>query len=283
MNEILKSFDLSAKVAAITGAGGGLCGAMAEALGQMGVSVAVLDIAADKAEARAQSLRNAGGTAAAVPCDVLDTSQIKRAYDTVCGLWGPPDFLVNGAGGNDARGSTGQEFQEPGPLPERTEHSFFDLDPAGFSQVFNLNFFSTFLVTQVFSRGMVSKRAGSIVNISSMSAFRPLTKVGPYSAAKASVSNFTQWLAVHLAKTGVRVNALAPGFFLTEQLRFLHFDPKTGEPTPRAKKVIEHTPLGRYGAPEDLVGTLVWLLSDASRFVTGAVIPVDGGFSCYSI
>ena len=283
MNEILKRFDLSGKIAAITGAGGALCGTMAEALGQMGVSVAVLDIAPDKAEARAQSIRTAGGAATAVSCDVSDPSQVKRSYEAVCELWGPPDILINGAGGNDPRGSTTHEFHEPGRQADHAEQSFFDLDPAAFTQVFNLNFFGTFLATQAFSRGMVSKGAGSIVNVSSMSAFRPLTKVGPYSAAKASVSNFTQWLAVHLAKTGVRVNALAPGFFLTEQLRFLHFNPTTGEPTPRAKKVIEHTPLGRYGEPDDLIGTLVWLLSDASKFVTGAVIPVDGGFSCYAI
>jgi len=283
LNEILKRFDLSGKTAAITGGGGELCGHMADALGRMGVSVAILDIAPDKAEARAQSVLKAGGTATAIPCDVLDASQVKNAYDAVCRLWGAPDILINGAGGNDPRGSTSAEFQDPGPPSEGPGQSFFDLDPAAFRQVFDLNFFSTFLVTQAFSRGMVSKGAGSIVNISSMSAFRPLTKVGAYSAAKASVSNFTQWLAVHFAHTGVRVNALAPGFFLTEQLRFLHFDPKTGEPTPRAKTVMAHTPLGRYGEPDDLIGALVWLLSDAARFVTGAVVPIDGGFSCYAI
>jgi NAD(P)-dependent dehydrogenase (short-subunit alcohol dehydrogenase family) len=256
---------------------------MARALGGMGVSVAVLDIAMDKAEECAASICAAGGTASAVCCDVLDISKVKQGYDAVCQLWRPPDILINGAGGNDPRGSTSSEFHEVGHVSASDGQSFFDLDPAAFRQVFDLNFFSTFLVTQVFSQGMVAKGTGSIVNISSMSASRPLTKVGPYSAAKASVSNFTQWLAVHLAHMGVRVNALAPGFFLTEQLRFLHFDPETGQPTLRARKVIEHTPLGRYGEPDDLIGTLVWLLSDASRFVTGAVVPVDGGFSCYAI
>jgi NAD(P)-dependent dehydrogenase (short-subunit alcohol dehydrogenase family) len=283
MNEILRRFDLNGKVAVITGGGGALCGAMAQALGQMGVSVAVLDIALDQAQARADSILKAGGTAAALRCDVLDAAEVKQSCDTVNRRWGPPDFLVNGAGGNDPRASTATEFQDPARVSAGGDQSFFDLDPAAFRQVFDLNFFGTFLVTQAFSRGMVAKGRGSIVNISSMSAFRPLTKVGAYSAAKASVSNFTQWLAVHFSRTGVRVNALAPGFFLTEQLKFLHFDPQTGEPSSRAKQVLAHTPLGRYGEPDDLLGALVWLLSDASRFVTGAVIPVDGGFSCYAI
>jgi NAD(P)-dependent dehydrogenase (short-subunit alcohol dehydrogenase family) len=256
---------------------------MAKALGSMSVSVALLDIRLDQAEARAQSIRQNGGKVAAFECDVLNRQQVQKVYDDICKLWGPPECLVNGAGGNDPRGSTAKEFQDPLGGAVRVEQSFFDLDPGGVRQVFDLNFFGTFLVTQIFSRGMVSKGKGSIVNISSMSSFRPLTKVGPYSAAKAAVSNFTQWLAVHLSRTGVRVNALAPGFFLTEQLKFLHFDDKTGEPTPRAKQVIAHTPMQRYGEPDDLIGTLVWLLSDASNFVTGAVVPVDGGFSCYAI
>jgi NAD(P)-dependent dehydrogenase (short-subunit alcohol dehydrogenase family) len=282
MDEILRRFDLSGKVAAITGGGGELCGTMAEALGRMGVSVAVLDIQLEKAEARAQSVRKAGGAAVAFRCDVIDVAEVKQCYETVSRLWGPPDFLVNGAGGNDPRGSTAEEFQDAVPSSGSAQ-SFFDLDPAGFRHVFDLNFFGTFLVTQAFSRGMVAKGRGAIVNISSLSAFKPLTKVAAYSAAKASVSNFTQWLAVHFSHTGVRVNALAPGFFLTEQLRFLHFDQKTGQPSPRAQKVIAHTPMGRYGDPDDLIGALIWLLSDGSKFVTGAVVPVDGGFSCYSI
>jgi NAD(P)-dependent dehydrogenase (short-subunit alcohol dehydrogenase family) len=161
--------------------------------------------------------------------------------------------------------------------------SFFDLDPAGFRQVFDLNFMSAFLVTQAFCRGMVEKGRGSIVNISSMNAFTPLTKIPAYSAAKAALSNFTRWLAVHFSRTGVRVNALAPGFFMTEQMKFLNIDQKTGELLPRAHKIIAHTPMGRFGQPDDLIGTLVWLLSDASSFVTGVVVPIDGGFSSYSI
>lgn len=282
-NAILKRFDLGGKTAAVTGGGGDLCGHMVEVLGAMGVKVAVLDISLEKAEARAQSVSRAGGVAQAYRCDILDVDQLRVCYDAVCRQWRPPDFLINGAGGNDPRGSTSDEFYEPEKPSAPGEKSFFDLDPAGFRQVFDLNFLGTFLVTQTFSKGMVTKGKGAIVNISSMSAFTPLTKVAAYSAAKASVSNFTRWLAVHFSRTGVRVNALAPGFFMTEQLKFLHIDPKTGELLPRAKKVIAHTPMGRYGEPDDLIGTLVWLLSDASSFVTGIVVPVDGGFSSYSI
>jgi NAD(P)-dependent dehydrogenase (short-subunit alcohol dehydrogenase family) len=282
-DEILEQFDLSGKVAAVTGGGGELCGAMAQALGAMGVSVAVLDINLEKAEARSHSVVQAGGTARAFACDVLDADRVRECYESVCSFWGPPDFLINGAGGNDPRGSTTEEFYVPGSPSAPGKQSFFDLDPSGFRHVFDLNFMGTFLVTQTFSRGMIAKARGAIVNISSMSAFTPLTQVAAYSAAKASVSNFTAWLAVHFALTGVRVNALAPGFFMTEQLKFLHLDRKTGELLPRARKVIAHTPMGRYGRPEDLIGTLVWLLSDASSFVTGVVVPIDGGFSAYTI
>jgi NAD(P)-dependent dehydrogenase (short-subunit alcohol dehydrogenase family) len=282
-NAILKRFDVNGKVAAITGGGGDLCGHMAESLGAVGVKVAVLDISLEKAEARAQSIVGAGGNAKAFQCDVLDAARVRECYEAVCRLWEPPDLLINGAGGNDPRGSTSEEFYEPEKAPDPGEKSFFDLDSAGFRQVFDLNFLGTFIVTQAFSRGMVAKGKGAIVNISSMSAFTPLTKVAAYSAAKAAVSNFTHWLAVHFSRTGVRVNALAPGFFMTEQLKFLHIDRKTGELLPRARKVIAHTPMGRYGEPDDLIGTLVWLLSDASGFVTGVVVPIDGGFSSYSI
>lgn len=282
-NDILNRFDLSGKVAAVTGGGGELCGAMAEALGAMGVKVAVLDINREKAEARVLAVTRSGGTAEAFRCDVMDEVQVRDCYAAVCSLWGTPDFLINGAGGNDPRGSTSEEFHDPEVSRGRGPQTFFDLDPAGFSRVFDLNFMGTFLITRTFSKGMVDKGKGSIVNISSMSAFLPLTKVAAYSAAKAAVSNFTRWLAVHFSRTGVRVNALAPGFFMTEQLKFLHIDQKTGELLPRARKVISHTPMGRYGQPDDLIGTLVWLLSDASSFVTGVVVPVDGGFSSYSI
>ena len=282
-NSILKRFDLTGKVVAITGGGGELCGAMAEALGATGVKVAVLDINLESAEARSLTVIQSGGTAKAFRCDVLDTVQIRECYGAVCSLWGPPDFLINGAGGNNPRATTSEEFHGPVGSSGPAAQSFFDLDPAGFRQVFDLNFMGTFLVSQAFSQGMIEKGRGSIVNISSMSAFIPLTKVAAYSAAKAAVSNFTQWLAVHFSPTGVRVNAMAPGFFMTEQNKFLLFNQKTGEPLPRGHKVIAHTPMGRFGQPDDLIGTLVWLLSDASSFVTGVVVPIDGGFSSYSI
>ncbi len=281
-NAQLQRFDLGGKTVVITGGGGALCGAMADALGTMGVNVAVLDISLEKAEARAQAITRAGGTALAFGCDVLDAVQLRQCCDAVCAAWGSPDLLINGAGGNDPRGSTSVEFAQP-VQADAAAQSFFDLDPAGFRHVFDLNFMGTFLTTQTFSRGMVARGKGSIVNISSMSALMPLTKVAAYSAAKAAVSNFTQWLAVHFSHAGVRVNALAPGFFMTEQLRFLHIDAATGELLPRARQVIAHTPMGRYGEPDDLIGALVWLLSDASAFVTGVVVPIDGGFSAYSI
>jgi len=282
-NAIYQRFDLGGRTVVITGGGGELCGAMANALGAMDVKVAVLDISLEKAETRAQAVIRSGGSALAFACDVLDSVQLRECCETISAVWGTSDLLINGAGGNDPRGSTSVEFEEPAGEDGPSAQSFFDLDPAGFRHVFDLNFMGTFLATQVFARGMVAKGKGSIVNISSMSAFMPLTKVAAYSAAKAAVSNFTRWLAVHFSQVGIRVNALAPGFFMTEQLRFLHIDSKTGEFLPRARQVIAHTPMGRYGQPDDLIGTLVWLLSDASSFVTGVVVPVDGGFSSYSI
>jgi NAD(P)-dependent dehydrogenase (short-subunit alcohol dehydrogenase family) len=256
---------------------------MAEALGAMGVKVAILDINLENAEARSLTVIQSGGTARAFRCDVLDKAQIRECYEAVCSLWGPPDFLINGAGGNDPRATTSEEFHGPVGSSGPAGQSFFDLDPAGFRQVFDLNFLGTFLVSQVFSQGMIGKGKGSIVNISSMGAFVPLTKVAAYSAAKAAVSNFTRWLAVHFSPSGLRVNAMAPGFFMTEQTKFLLLNQKTGELLPRGLKVIAHTPMGRFGQPDDLIGTLVWLLSDASSFVTGVVVPIDGGFSSYSI
>ncbi len=282
-NPILDQFNLAGGVAVITGAGGALCGALARALGQVGVKVAVLDLHAENAEATANDITAAGGIAHAFPCNVLKEAELQAVYDKIVAMWGAPDYLINGAGGNDPRGTTTNEFFEQGDAENKELTSFFDLEFEGFQFVFSLNFLGTFLPTKVFSRGMADRKAGSIINISSMSALTPLTKVSAYSAAKAAVANFTQWLSVHFSHAGVRVNALAPGFFFTEQLRFLHVDQETGEYTPRAKKVLAHTPMGRYGEPEELIGTVIYLLSDASRFVTGTVIPIDGGFSSYSI
>lgn len=281
--DILNSFALAGKVAVITGGGGELCGAMAVALGSMGVKVAILDINLENAETVVRKIEQTGGKALAKSCNVLDTEALQGCQREICQLWGTIDLLVTGAGGNDPRGTTDEEFLDPLKMGYPDIQSFFHLDLEGFRHVFDLNFLGTFQTIQAFSRTMVQQGSGSIVNISSMSAYAPLTKVAAYSAAKAAVSNFTQWLAVHFARTGVRVNAIAPGFFMTEQLRFLHVDEKTGELSARAQKVIAHTPLGRYGTPEDLIGTLVWLLSDASKFVTGTIVSVDGGFSSYSI
>jgi NAD(P)-dependent dehydrogenase (short-subunit alcohol dehydrogenase family) len=275
-------FDLRGRIAVVTGGGGDLCGTMCQALGALGVKVAVLDLKLEKAQGIAQAIVGEGGEASAFACSVLDTRAMQEHCDTIRAKWGVPDILINGAGGNDPRGSTSVEFVEKGQLGNPDMKSFFDMDPDGFSTTFELNFQGTVLATRVFSRGMVEKGSGVILNMCSMSGITPLTKVGAYSAAKAAVANFTRWLAVHFSRTGVRVNALAPGFFMTEQLKFLHIDERTGEYTPRAKKVVAHTPLMRYGTPDELLGTMIWLLSDASRFVTGNVVPVDGGFSAYT-
>lgn len=278
-----EQFDISGKSVAITGGGGELCGTMAEALAEMGVKVAILDLNLENARKREKAIIDAGGTAKAFPCNVLEEVDLREVYKEIVDLWGVPDFLINGAGGNNPQGSTDKEFFELEDLDNPDLKGFFDLTFEGFNTTFALNFLGTFLTTKVFIRGMAENQRGAVVNVSSMSAFTPLTKVGAYSAAKAAVSNFTRWAAVHFSHTGVRINAIAPGFFITEQLRFLHINQETGELTPRAKQVVAHTPMGRYGEPEELLGAVVWLLSEASRFVTGAVVPIDGGFSSYAI
>lgn len=280
---VLDSFSLKEKVAVVTGGGGELCGAMATALGSLGAKVAILDLNREKAEKKAAEIDKAGGRAMAMACDVLSLDELESCHEQVRNKWGAVDLLIPGAGGNDPRGTTDQEFFVFQEKVQEQMQGFFDLDLDGFRQVFDLNFLGVFLTVKVFSKSMVEQGRGSILNISSMSAITPLTKVAAYSAAKAAVSNFTQWLAVHFSQTGVRVNAIAPGFFMTEQLRFLHVDQETGELSERAQKVIARTPLGRYGEPGDLVGAVVWLLSDASEFVTGVVVPIDGGFSAYTI
>jgi NAD(P)-dependent dehydrogenase (short-subunit alcohol dehydrogenase family) len=267
------SVDLTGQVVAVTGGGGVLCGTMAEALGARGAAVGVLDISEEAARQVADRVAAEGGKALALPCDVLDRDQLQAAAEAMREELGTPTVLINGAGGNRSGATTG------------AERPFFDLPKEAVRWVFDLNFLGTFLASQAFGRIMAEQGHGDIVNISSMCAFSPLTRVPAYSAAKAAVSNFTRWLAVHMNQeygTEIRVNAIAPGFFLTEQNRFLLLDRESGELTPRGRTIIEHTPAGRFGDPEDLIGTLLWLLSDSARFVNGIVVPVDGGFSAFS-
>lgn len=276
--------DIRGKTAVITGGGGVLCSCMAKAMAEAGARVTILDLRLEAAEQVAQEIRDAGGEAMAAECNVLNRDSIDAARAVVESTFGPADILVNGAGGNHPKGTTDNEFLKPEDLEAQAGElkTFFDLDAEGIQFVFNLNFLGTLLPTQAFARGMAERGSGTILNISSMNAFRPLTKIPAYSGAKAAVSNFTQWLAVHFAKTGVRVNAIAPGFFLTDQNRSLLTN-DDGSLTPRGDTILSHTPVGTFGEPADLVGTLLWLLSDdASGFVTGTVIPVDGGFSAFS-
>lgn len=266
-------FSIKGLSVAVTGGGGILCGEMATALGQLGAKVAVLDLLPDAAERVAKGIRDGGGEAVGIACDVLKRNSVQAAADKVIAQFGQIDVLINGAGGNKKDATTSPEM------------SFFDLPDSAFRWVFELNCVGTILPSQVFGRAMAERKAGQIVNVSSMSAFRPLTKVSAYSAAKAAISNFTQWLAVHMAQEyspAIRVNAVAPGFFLTEQNRFLLTEQATGNLTPRGQKVIDHTPAGKFGKPADLVGGLVWLMSPSAGFVTGIVVPIDGGFAAYS-
>lgn len=266
-------FNLKDKVIAITGAGGVLCGSMARGLAESGAKIAVLDLHENSAKKVADDIRTQKGQALAIKCNVLEKDTIEQAKDKIAAEYGSVDILINGAGGNKKEATTSPEM------------SFFDLPPDAIRFVFDLNFIGTLLPSQVFGAEMAEKGSGIIMNVSSMNAFRPLTKIAAYSAAKAAISNFTQWLAVHMCQNyskDIRVNAIAPGFFLTEQNRFLLTDEKTGELTSRGKTIIDHTPMGRFGAPDELLGTVLWLLSDASKFVTGIVVPVDGGFSAFS-
>ena len=267
--------DLSDKVVAITGAGGVICSEFARALASCGAKVALLDINYDAAKAVADDI---GANAIAVKCNCLEKDSIKAAKDEVVKAFGKVNFLVNGAGGNNPRASTDNETMTPDLEGVK---DFFALEESGLRFVFDLNITSAFLVTQVFAEDMV-RTGGNIINISSMNAYRPLTKIPAYSAAKAGISNFTQWLAVHFAPCGIRVNAIAPGFFVTNQNRALLFNPD-GTPTARTGKILAATPMKKFGEISDLIGCLLWLADDkASGFVTGTVVPVDGGFSAYS-
>ena len=270
--------DLSEKSVAITGAGGIICGEFAKALAACGAQVALLDINYDAAEKIANEI---GENAIAIRCNCLDKESIKSAYSTVIGAFGKVDILINGAGGNNPKATCDNETMTPEMLETEGLKDFFALDESGLKFVFDLNITSAFLVTQVFAEGMV-KTGGNIINISSMNAFRPLTKIPAYSAAKAGVSNFTEWLAVHFAPCNIRCNAIAPGFFVTNQNRALLYH-EDGTPTARTGKILAATPMKKFGEISDLIGCLLWLSSDkASGFVTGTVIPVDGGFSAYS-
>lgn len=266
-------FELKGKSVVITGGGGVLCSAIARALAGAGARIAVLDLIQEAAENVANQIKSDGGTAIAVKCNVLEKDSLTAASEKVIKEFGKVDILINGAGGNKKEATTTPEL------------SFFDLPPEAIRFVFDLNFLGTLLPSQVFAKHMAERGEGVILNVSSMNAFRPLTKIPAYSAAKAAVSNFTQWLAVHMCQNyskNIRVNAIAPGFFLTEQNRFLLTDEKSGQLTPRGKTIIDHTPMGRFGEPDELIGTCLWLLSDAAKFVTGIAVPVDGGFSAFS-
>ena len=277
--------DLKDRVALVTGGSGVLCGAMARALAECGAKVAVAgNRRPEAAETVAAGIRKAGGTALSLTCNVLEKESLIAANEQVKRELGPVDILINGAGGNNPRGTTSIEYLRQEDLSGAAGElvTFYDLDPKGVEAVFSLNFLGTLLPTQAFTREMAIKGKGTVINISSMNSFRPLTKIPAYSGAKAAVSNFTQWLAVHFSKVGVRVNALAPGFFLTDQNRALLTKPD-GSLTPRANTILAHTPMGRFGAPADLIGALLWLASEeASAFVTGVVVPVDGGFAAFS-
>jgi NAD(P)-dependent dehydrogenase (short-subunit alcohol dehydrogenase family) len=269
----ITAYDFSGKTIAITGGSGVLCAVMARALAGCHANVVILGRDLGRAEKTLALLANTKGKHKAVSIDVLDKAAVEKAADQVISEYGKIDALINGAGGNNPKATTGPQ------------QIFFDIPADALQFVSNLNLLGTILPSQVFGRAMVEQKEGVILNISSMNAFRPLTRIPAYSAAKAAVSNFTQWLAVHLAQEyspHIRVNAIAPGFFLTDQNRFLLTDEETGALTPRGHKIIEHTPMARFGSPEDLVGATLWLLSPAAQFVTGIVVPIDGGFSAYS-
>ena len=273
--------DLTGKVAVVTGAGGVLCSGFSKVLSRAGAKVALLDLNYEAADRYAQEIAAEGGVAKAYQCNVLDKEACYAVADQVLSDFGPCDILLNGAGGNNARATTDKEYFELGDIEADTK-SFFDLDKSGVEFVFNLNFIGTLIPTQAFARQMVGRSGCNILNISSMNAYTPLTKIPAYSGAKAAISNFTEWLAVHFSKVGIRVNAIAPGFFSTQQNAALLWNPD-GSPTARTGKILAATPMGRFGQPEELNGALLFLLNnEAAGFITGVTIPIDGGFSAYS-
>ncbi len=271
------------KTIILTGAGGVLCSTMANALANEGNNIVVLDLRKEAAEKVSSEITSNGGKAIGLEANVLEKDSLLKAKEAVNEAFGPCDILINGAGGNHPLGTTSNPFLVAEDLMKKDEgfKTFFDLDANGIQFVFNLNFIGTLLPTQVFAEDMVGREGCSVLNISSMNAFTPLTKIPAYSGAKAAISNFTQWLAVHFSKVGIRVNALAPGFFLTDQNRTLLTN-TDGSLTQRGQQIIDQTPMGRYGTPEDLVGTTLWLCGEGANFVTGVVVPIDGGFAAYS-
>jgi len=277
----MNDFSLKGKVAVITGGAGIICSEMARSLASQGVITVLLGRTLEKLDKVADDIKQKYGTASlGIKADVLDRASLENAKKTINEKIGSIDILVNGAGGNSPKATT--KIERMDGSEKQLDETFFGLDEEGFQDVFDLNFKGTLLPTMVFATDMIQKKSGNIINISSMNSYRPLTKIAAYSASKAAVNNFTQWLAVHFAKTGVRVNAIAPGFLLTEQNRFLLINESTGEQTPRCKKILANTPMDRFGTPEEMTGTLLYLVSDLSKFVTGVVIPVDGGFSAFS-
>lgn len=274
--------DLRGKVAVITGAGGVICSCIAKAFANAGAKVALLDLSEEKAEAFAKEIVAAGGVAKGYGANVLDKRQLEDCRERVLADLGRCDILINGAGGNNPRAQTDKEYYENGDEAAAGLNTFFNLDKSGVEFVFNLNFLGTLLPSQVFARDMAEAGGGCIINISSMNAFTPLTKIPAYSGAKAAVSNFTKWLAVHFSKVGIRVNAIAPGFLSTAQNRALLWN-DDGTPTERTGKIIAATPMGRFGEAEELLGSVLFLANDrAAGFITGVVLPIDGGFSAYS-
>jgi len=280
MTAAIKDLNLKGKVAVVTGGGGVICSTMARALAAHGVKTAILDLNLEAAEKVAAEIKAESGVESlGFSANVLDRASLEAAKKDINQKLGKIDYLVNGAGGNAASATSKVEKMKDG---DALEDTFFGLQLEGFDKTFDLNFKGTLLPTLVFAADMVENKFGGIVNISSMNSYRPLTRIPAYSASKAAINNFTQWLAVHFANTGIRVNAIAPGFLLTNQNRFLLVDEKTGASTPRGQKIMNGTPMERYGTPEELSGTLLYLLSDWAEFITGVVIPVDGGFSAYS-
>ena len=274
--------DLKGKVAVVTGAGGVICSVLAKALAAAGAKVALLDRTVEKAEEAAAEIRAEGGIARGYYANVLDLKALEECRQKVLADLGPCDILINGAGGNNPRAQTDKEYFELGDEDNNDIKTFFNLNDEGIQFVFNLNYLGTLMPTQVFARDMIGRKGCSVLNISSMNAFTPLTKIPAYSAAKAAVSNFTQWLAVPFSKVGIRVNAIAPGFLSTAQNKSLLWN-EDGTPTARTGKIIAGTPMGRFGEPDELIGSTLFLVSDkAAGFITGVVLPIDGGFSAYS-